>query len=166
MVRRRAGRAESDDAEPTRRQLTATVTNYATDEAERRWLAAPLAALLGLEESPAGQREQLFAAWRTFFERVADKGPTVMVFEDLQWADQGVLDFIEHVLQWSRAFPILIITLARPELRERRPRWGIAQRNFTALHLEPLAGGPIARLLTALVPGLPTCVLQRMGTRA
>ncbi len=166
MVRRRAGIAESDDAETTRRQLTATLTNYVPDEAERRWLAAPLAALLGLEESPAGQREQLFAAWRTFFERVADKGPTVMVFEDLQWADQGVLDFIEHVLQWSRAFPILIITLARPELRERRPSWGIDQRNFTALHLEPLAGGPMAQLLTGLVPGLPDSVLEQIVTRA
>ncbi len=166
MVRRRAGIAESDDAETTRRQLTATLADYVPDEAERRWIAAPLAALLGLEESPAGQREQLFAAWRTFFERVADKGPTIMVFEDLQWADQGVMDFIEHVLQWSRAYPILIITLARPELRERRPSWGIDQRNFTALHLEPLAGGPMAQLLTGLVPGLQDSVLQQIVTRA
>ncbi len=166
MVRRRAGIAESDDAETTRRQLTATLADYVPDEADRRWIAAPLAALLGLEESPAGQREQLFAAWRTFFERVADKGPTIMVFEDLQWADQGVMDFIEHVLQWSRAYPILIITLARPELRERRPSWGIDQRNFTALHLEPLAGGPMAQLLTGLVPGLQDSVLQQIVTRA
>src|SRR5260370_38552752 len=113
MVRRRAGIAESDDAETTRRQLTATLTNYVPDEAERRWLAAPLAALLGLEESPAGQREQLFAAWRTFFERGRDKGPTVMVFEDLQWTDQAVLDFIDHALQWSPAFPTLTITPPR-----------------------------------------------------
>ncbi len=166
MVRRRAGIAETDDAETTHRQLTAVLADYIADEAERRWLAAPLAALLGLEESPAGQREQLFAAWRTFFERVADKGPTVMVFEDLQWADQGVLDFIEHVLEWSRAYPILIITLARPELHERRPDWGVDQRNFTALHLEPLGGGPMAQLLTGLVPGLPDSVLEQLVTRA
>ncbi len=166
MVRRRAGIAETDDPETTRRQLTAALADYVPDEAERRWLAAPLAALLGLEESPAGQREQLFAAWRTFFERVAQRGPTVMVFEDLQWADQGVLDFIEHVLQWSRPYPILIITLARPELRERWPSWGIDQRNFTALHLEPLGDGPTAELLTGLVPGLPDSVLQQIVTRA
>jgi class 3 adenylate cyclase/tetratricopeptide (TPR) repeat protein len=166
MVRRRAGIAETDDADTTRRQLTAALADYVPDEGERRWLAPPLAALLGLEESPAGQREHLFAAWRTFFERVADKGPTVMVFEDLQWADQGVLDFIEHVLQWSRAYPILIVTLARPELRERRPNWGLDQRNFTALHLEPLAGGPMAQLLTGLVPGLPDSVLEQIVNRA
>ncbi len=165
MVRRRAGIAESDDAETTRRQLTATLADYVPDEADRRWIAAPLAALLGLEESPAGQREQLFAAWRTFFERVADKGPTIMVFEDLQWADQGVMDFIEHVLQWSRAYPILIITLARPELRERRPGWGVDQRHFTALPLEPLAAGPMAHLLTGLVPGLPDSLLRRAVNR-
>jgi class 3 adenylate cyclase/tetratricopeptide (TPR) repeat protein len=166
MVRRRAGIAETDDAETTRRHLTAALADYVPDEAERRWLSGPLAALLGLEESPAGQRDQLFAAWRTFFERVAQRGPTVMVFEDLQWADQGVLDFIEHVLQWSRAYPILIITLARPELRERRPSWGVDQRNFTALHLEPLGDVPMAQLLTGLVPGLPDSVLQQIVTRA
>jgi class 3 adenylate cyclase/tetratricopeptide (TPR) repeat protein len=166
MVRRRAGIAETDDAETTRKQLTAALADYVPDDDDRRWLAAPLAALLGLEEPPAGEREQLFAAWRTFFERVAQRGPTVMVFEDLQWADQGVLDFIEHILQWSRAYPILIITLARPELRERRPSWGIDQRNFTALHLEPLAGEPMAQLLTGLVPGLPDSVLDQIVTRA
>jgi class 3 adenylate cyclase len=166
MVRRRAGIAETDDPETTRRQLAIALADLVPDESERKWLSAPLAALLGLEESPAGQRDQLFAAWRTFFERVAQRGPTVMVFEDLQWADQGVLDFIEHVLQWSRPHPILIITLARPELRERRPSWGVDQRNFTALHLEPLADDPMGQLLTGLVPGLPDSVLQQIVARA
>ncbi len=166
MVRRRAGIAETDDPETTRRQLTAALVNYVPDEAERRWLAPPLVALLGLDESPAGQREQLFAAWRTFFERVALKGPTIMVFEDLQWADKGVLDFIEHVLQWSRAYPILVITLARPELRERRSSWGVDQRNFTSLHLEALGDGSMAELLTGLVPGLPDSVQQQIIKRA
>jgi tetratricopeptide (TPR) repeat protein len=166
MVRRRAGIAETDDADTTRRQLTASLAEYVPDESERRWLGAPLAALLGLEEPPVGQREQLFAAWRTFFERVAETGPTVMVFEDMQWADQGVLDFIEHVLQWSRAYPILIVTLARPELRERRPSWGVDQRNFTALHLEALGEGPMAELLTGLVPGLPDSIVQQIVKRA
>ena len=166
MVRRRAGIAETDDTETTRRELSAALARYVPDEGERRWLAAPLAALLGLEESPVGQRDQLFAAWRTFFERVADTGPTVMVFEDLQWADQGVLDFIEHVLQWSRAYPILILTLARPELRERRPSWGVDQRNFTGLHLEPLGDGSMAQLLTGLVPGLPDSAQRQIVKRA
>ena len=88
--------------------------------------------LLGMAEPPGTERSQLFAAWRTFFERIADKGPVVMVFEDLQWADEGLIDYIEDLLEWSRGRPIYVITLARPELLDRRPTWGAGQ---TRIHL-------------------------------
>jgi hypothetical protein len=166
MVRRRAGIAETDDVATTRQRLTATLADYVPDEDERRWLEPMLGALLGIDEAPTGQREQLFAAWRTFFERVSDRGPTVMVFQDLQWADQGLLDFIEHLLQWSRPHPILIVTLSRPELRDRRPTWGVDQRNFAALHLESLSDDSVAQLLNGLVPGLPDAVLGQIVKRA
>ena len=80
--------------------------------------------LLGLEPAPAGGRDVLFAAWRIFFERIAERGTTVLLFEDLQWADSGLLDFIEHLLEWSKGVPLLVVTLARPELFDRRPDWG------------------------------------------
>ena len=67
---------------------------------------------------------QLFGAWRTFFERLAASLPVVMVFEDLHYADSGLLDFIDHLLEWSRGVPIYVVTLARPELLDRRPGWG------------------------------------------
>ena len=84
-------------------------------------------------------RQELFAAWRLFFERLADVYPTVLVFEDMQWADAALLDFVEYLLEWSRNHPIYVVTLARPELLERRPTWGAGQRNFTSLYLEPLS---------------------------
>ena len=95
MVRRRAGLAETDDEAATRAKVAATLDEFVPDDDERRWIEPRLLALLGLEDAPAGQREELFAAWRTFFERVADQGPVVMVFEDLHWADSGLIDFIE-----------------------------------------------------------------------
>ena len=79
-----------------------------------------------------------------------------MVFEDLHWADPGLLDFIDHLLEWSRACPIYVVTLARPELLDRRPDWGAGQAH---LHLDlPGAARPSRRwseLLAGLVPGLP-----------
>jgi class 3 adenylate cyclase/tetratricopeptide (TPR) repeat protein len=166
MLRRRASIAETDDVETTRQKLEAAVLENVPDESERRWLTPHLAALLGIDDAPAGQNEQAFAAWRAFFERVAQRGPTVMVFEDLQWADQGLFDFIEHMLRWSRQFPILIVSLARPELRERRPTWGVDQRNYTGLHLEPLTREAMAQLLEGLVPGLPGGVSPQIVTRS
>ncbi|OGN86947.1 MAG: hypothetical protein A2X23_01055 [Chloroflexi bacterium GWC2_73_18] len=165
MVRRRAGIAESDEPVAARVALVAMLAQYVPDEAERRWIEPHLAHLLGLDEAPAGERAELFAAWRTLFERVADRGPTVLVFEDLQWADAGLIDFVEELLEWSRNRPIFVIALARPELLERRPAWGREVRNFTGIRLEPLSDEAMRRLLIGLAPGLPegavTAILER-----
>ena len=89
MVRMRAGIAETDAPGVSRSKLAASVAEHVPDEDERHWLEPRLAFLLGLDERPAGGREELFAAWRTFFERISDGGTVAMVFEDLQWADAG-----------------------------------------------------------------------------
>jgi len=155
MVRTRAGINESEDADSSRSKLTSSLSEYVSDPEERRWIEPRLAHLLGLGEAPPGDREELYSAWRTFFERVAEHGPVVMVFEDLQWADPGLIDFIESILEWSRNHPILVITLCRPELMDRRPNWGAGQRNFTSLHLEPLSDQAMAELLDGFVADLP-----------
>jgi class 3 adenylate cyclase/tetratricopeptide (TPR) repeat protein len=155
MVRERAGIAEGVDPDEARRLLAASVSEFVTDAEERRWIEPRLAGLLGLEPMPSGEKDELFAAWRTFFERIADRDPVIMVFGDLHWADQGLMDFIEHLLTWSRAHPILVIALARPELTERRPGWGTAVRNATTVTLEPLPAEAVVELLRGLVPGLP-----------
>jgi class 3 adenylate cyclase/tetratricopeptide (TPR) repeat protein len=166
MVRMRARIAETDDAATSRRKLSASVAEFIADPEERRWIEPRLAHLLGLDAAPPGDREELFSAWRTFFERIAERGTTVMVFEDLQWADPGLLDFIESMLEWSKSYPILIITLARPELTDRRPGWGSGQRSFTALHLEPLPDPVIAELVEGFVRGIPSESVERIVARA
>jgi tetratricopeptide (TPR) repeat protein len=125
--------------------------------------------LLGLESSDATERpdrESLFAAWRIFFERIAEHGVVILVFEDLQWADDGLLDFIDHVLEWTRDRPIYLIGLARPELLDRRPGWGAGRRAFTSLVLEPLTNDEMRELLAGLVPGLPSGAVDRIVERA
>ena len=92
--------------------------------------------------------------------------PTVLAFEDMQWADESLLDFVEYLLEWSRNSPIFVITLARPELLERRPTWGAGQRNFTSLYLEPLSPQAMEELLAGLVPGLPAEVRDAILARA
>jgi class 3 adenylate cyclase/predicted ATPase len=166
MVRRRAGLAEGDDQATTRQRIEAIVTDYVPDEVDRRWVEPALLTLLGLEPAPAGGREMLFAAWRIFFERIAARGTTILLFEDLQWADLGLMDFIDHLLEWSKGVPILIVTLARPELFDRRPDWGAARRAYTAMSLEPLSEGSMRELLAGFVPGLPEPAVVAILRRA
>ena len=122
--------------------------------------------MLGLGDASARTRDELFASWRTFFERVATEFPAVLVFEDLHWADPGLLDFIDHLLEWSTNSPIYVITLARPELLDRRPGWGAGRRNFVALSLEPLTESAMRELLAGLVPGLPERAIKAILERA
>ncbi len=125
-----------------------------------------LAHLVGLEERAAADPRDLYAAWRFFFERLAAQQLTVLVFEDLQWADAGLLDFIEYLLEWSRNSPILVVTLARPELAERRAGWGTGKRGLAALYLDPLTPDAMSQLLAGMVPGLPDELTTRILERA
>jgi class 3 adenylate cyclase/predicted ATPase len=165
MIRRRAELAETDDEATSRARIAATVAQYVTDPDERAWVEPALLTLLGLEPPPAGGRDALFGAWRIFFERIADQGTTVLVFEDLQWADSGLLDFIEHLLEWSKNKPLFVVALTRPELYERKPGWGTGHRLATQMPLEPLPEAAMRQLLGGLAPGLPeqavTAILKR-----
>ena len=123
MVRARAGILEEEDAGSARQKLSAAVAEYVSDERERRLVEPRLAHLLGLEQRTAADRGDLFSGWRLFFERLAEKQPVVLAFEDLQWADSGLLDFIDYLLEWSAEFPFFILALGRPELLDARPGW-------------------------------------------
>ncbi len=164
MVRGRAGLAETDDEQVTRAKVSELLDGLTFETAERRWVELALLALLGVETGI--DSEQLFGAWRTFFERLAAISPVILVFEDLHWADSGTLDFIDHLLEWSRAIPLYIVTLARPELIDRRSDWGAGRRNFTSLYLEPLPEPAMRALLAGLVPGLPEAAVRVVVARA
>ncbi len=92
--------------------------------------------------------------------------PTVLVFEDIHWADSALLDFIEYLLDWSRDVPLFVLTLRRPELPDRRPTWGAGKRNFTSIFLEPLSPDAMETLLTGPVPGLSDELRARILERA
>ena len=141
------------------------VEQHVTDPAERPDIEACLLALLGHAEPPAGGRDALFAGWRRFFERLAEQDPVSLLFEDIQWADDGLLDFIESLLEWSQSYPIFVLTLSRPELLDRRPTWG-AGRNATSLPLGPLADDAMRDLLAGLVPDLPEAATRTILERA
>jgi class 3 adenylate cyclase len=164
MVRARAGLLETDDEATSREKLRAMVAEHVPDPDERSWIEPALLALLGLGGSTGSA--ELFAAWRTFFERLAMSAPVIMVFEDLHHADSGLLDFIDHLMEWSRGVPIAVITLSRPELLERRADWGAGKRTFASLYLEPLPPEAMRELLAGLVPGLATAAVEAIVARA
>ena len=166
MFRRRAGLAEGDDAETTRRAVAGMLMQHVPDEAERTWIEPRILMLLGVGETPPGGSAELFAAWRTFFERLATSGTVALVVEDLQWSDDGLLDFLEHLLDWGRSSPIFVLTLARPELLDRRQGWGTDRRGATAMRLDPLPDGAMRELLAGVAPGLPDRVVARILDRA
>jgi len=166
MVRMRAGILEEEDASSARAKLRATIERYLSDPAERELVEPRLATLLGLERRPAADQADLFSGWRLFFERLADKAPVVMIFEDLHRADSGLLDFIEYLLEWSSDKPILMVTGARPELAESRSGWGAGRGGATSLWLEPLDAGQMDQLVDGLLPGVPEELRARIVARA
>jgi predicted ATPase/class 3 adenylate cyclase len=166
MVKMRCRISEGEDPASAMAKLRTTLEQYIPDLEERRWVEPRLTHLLGLEERTAANPQDLFSAWRVFIERMAQATPVVMVFEDLQWADVALLDFIEYLLEWSRDFPLFVVTLSRPDLLDRRPNWGAGKRNFTSLSLEPLSSEAMQDLLSGLVPGLPEELQAKILARA
>jgi class 3 adenylate cyclase/tetratricopeptide (TPR) repeat protein len=166
MVRMRCRIAEEEDPDSAREKLRATLAEHIPDAEERDWVEPRLAHLLALEGAAAGDQENLFSAWRILFERLAEQSPTVLVFEDMQWADAGLLDFLEYLLDWSRGLPLFVLVLARPEFSDKRPSWGAGRRSFSSLYLDPLSPQAMSELLTGLVPGLSDELLEGILARA
>ncbi len=165
MVRQRFGIPEDAPPDEAEEKLTAGLARWVPDAGDREFLAPRLGALFGLAEPGLG-REELFAGWRMFFERLAAHEPVVLVFEDLQWADQGLLDFIEQLLDWSSGSPIFILTLARPEMAARHQGWPAGLRGATLIGLEPLDERAVRALLDGVVADLPRVAAERIVAQA
>lgn len=166
MVRQRAHIADGDDPLRSRTKLRTAVTEYVPAPADQEWIEARLAALLGLERGPTGDRSEFFAAVRAFFQAIAERGTTVLVFEDFNWADGGLMEFVEELVERSPRHPILVITLARPDLLDRAPGWGAGRRNFTSWHLGPLPDVEMTSLVRGMVQGIGDDACRAIVERA
>ncbi len=155
IVKAQAGILESDRPEEARATLRRAVETLVAEPAEANWMTDWLGTLVGLggqEEELAGDRRgDGFAAWRAFFEALAEARPLVLVFEDLHWADEALLDFIDELVAWTSGVPLLALCTTRPELLERRPGWGGGKANALTISLPPLADDQTARLIAALL---------------
>lgn len=167
MVRQRLGIAEEDPVDVATARLTARLGELVPDAASREFIAPRLARLLGVERSDAAPMEQadLFAGWRLFFEQLAADGPVVMVVEDLHRADDGLLDFLGHLIDWARSSPIFVLSFGRSELVESRPHWGTG-RGGTTLALEPLDDAAMTAMLDRLVADLPESAAKAIAEQA
>jgi class 3 adenylate cyclase/tetratricopeptide (TPR) repeat protein len=151
MVKAEAGIMEGDPPEEVGVKLRRVAETIAHENVD--WLTSHLLRVVGAgDDTPVtgDRRSEAFAAWRQFFEELAEQGPLVLVFEDLHWADEGTLDFVEHLVEWATGVPLLIVATARPELLERRPAWGGGKTNALTLALTPLSNDETARLIGAL----------------
>ena len=144
-----------------------TVAGLLEGEDDGGIVAERIAAAIGRSDAP-GTAEETFWATRKLFEALAKQRPLVVVFEDIHWAEPTFLDLIEHVAEWSRDAPMLLICLARPELLEIRPAWGGGKRNATSILLEPLSTSDSETLIDNLVGGvdLPGPVRARLAASA
>ena len=174
IVKAQAGVLESDSPAELRGKLAVSVAASIAEPSEREWFEARLGALIGAENAKAVgavERSESFTAWRRFLEAIASERPLVLVFEDLHWADEAMVDFVEHLIDWSSGVPLLIICTARPEIYERRAGWG-GKRNATNVSLPPLTTKDTARLIGALLSQavLPAetqaALLERSGGNA
>ena len=152
IVKSEAGILESDDPVEAATKLDETVATLFADEGERAWSRSRLAPLVGAAtDGSTVSREESFTAWGRFLEAIAARGPCVLAVEDLHWADEAMLEFLEHLLEWSTHVPLLLLCSARPELYERRPSWGGGKRNATTISLAPLSTEESGRLLQVLL---------------
>jgi class 3 adenylate cyclase/tetratricopeptide (TPR) repeat protein len=154
IVRAHAGILDSDPPDVASAKLRSAVDALSLDRAQVDWIRSRLAPLVGLVREDAeatDDQNELFTAWRRFFETVAMDRPLVLLFEDLQWADDALLAFIEHLAEWAAPVPMLIICAARPELLDRRAGWGGGKRNSMTIALPPLSKEDTGALLSALL---------------
>jgi class 3 adenylate cyclase/tetratricopeptide (TPR) repeat protein len=161
MVKAQAGILETDSEPEAVSKLQRTVEQLLDEDTE--WVLSHLRPLVGQASAAPGSQDEAFAAWRRLWEALAEQRPLVLVFEDIQWADDGLLDFIDHLADWLRDVPLLIVCTARLELLERRPAWGGGKVNAATVQLGPLSDEQTAALVSALGAEAQGELVERCG---
>ena len=151
IIKAEAGILESDTAERADEKLTRAVGQSGVEASETQWVERHLRPLVGSAEAEIVQPGEGAAAWRRYLESLAEQRPTVLVFEDLHWADDAMLDFVDQLVGRSGGVPLLVLGTARPELLQRRPGWGGGKPNALTISLSPLSTDETGRLLQSLL---------------
>ena len=165
IIKVHAGILDTDDQMTVSAKLDAVLTE--PDASLRAWIKDRIAPLVGLQvttEPP--QQEEAFTAWRRFLEGMAAAGPTVLIVEDLHWADDALVSFLGHLAANTAGLPILLLATARPEVEERHPTWLGRARRSTVLSLAALADADMAALVEATLPGAGPELLAAVLDRA
>ena len=164
IVKAQAGILETDDQTTLSSKLDRMVTG--SDEQTRSWMKDRLAPLVGVETDTAPpEREEVFTAWRRFIEQISAE-PAVLVIEDLHWADEAFVSFLQHLADRTAGLPLLVVVTARPEVEERHPSWPPGRRS-TVLSLSPLDDADVKTLIEQSLFGadleLVSVVIDRAG---
>ncbi len=154
IVKSQAGILESDDREEADEKLRLAVASAIADAGDAGWVHAhlrPLVAVSDGEDVAGDRRAEAFAAWRRLFEALAGQQPLILVFEDVHWADDALLDFVDYLVEWGTEGPLCVLASARPELLERRPEWAAGRANTRTMTLAALSQVETVQLLTSLL---------------
>jgi class 3 adenylate cyclase/tetratricopeptide (TPR) repeat protein len=146
LVKRAAGIGAGLDAGESRRRIASIVA----DDPEADAIVDRLGGLVGLSAGPTGT-DEIFWAVRRLLQALTRTRPVVVLFEDVHWAEQTFLDLVDHVVDWARDAPILLVCVARAELLEDRPAWAGGKLNATSLLLEPLGDEACGTLIENLL---------------
>ena len=155
-----------DDASP--QQIRDGIHTWVSslDLADTTRVAEVLATTVGVGETDVTDGATIQTAWRSALEAAARRTPLVIVFEDLHWSSDSLLDLVEYVMQPHGDLPLMFVALARPELLDRRPGWGGGRRNFLALTLEPLSDAAVGELVRELIEADAPQFATRVARRA
>jgi class 3 adenylate cyclase/tetratricopeptide (TPR) repeat protein len=169
IVRQRLGIAEEEPVAVAAGKLAQALDRFVPDAGERAYVGLRLGRLLGVgfagDNGATLTRDELFAGWRLFFERLAIEQPVVLLIEDFQYADAGLADFLDHLVDWTRDLPVYVLVFARPEVAQVRAGFGTG-RNRLTLTLDPLDRSSMGRLVEALVPGMPAAARSAVAGHA
>jgi class 3 adenylate cyclase/tetratricopeptide (TPR) repeat protein len=172
MAKAQAGILETDSADQTADKLSKSVRSLIRETTDADWVIGHLQPLVGLSieasKSAGESRGETFAAWRRFFEAMGEQRPTVLIFEDLHWADDGLLDFVDDLVDRATGVPLMVLCSARPELLVRRPAWGGGKANATTLSLSALSDEQTTQLIGSHLRGavLPVDLQEALLGRA
>jgi class 3 adenylate cyclase len=171
VVKAQAGILDRDTEDEAAEKLHAAVEEAIDDANDARWVESHIRPLVGLEADTGlggDRRGEAFAAWRRFLEALAEQRPLVLVLEDLHWADEGLLDFVDELVDWLSGVPLLVVCSARPELLERRPGWGGGKLNASTIGLSPLSSEQTAVLISHVLERslLPAEIQQALLDRS